>query len=208
MDKVKLDLKGMSAGDKARFATMIGEKLIANETTFPEPPVAGADLMDFANSITQAITDAHTARLAWRDAVNAQNALVATLEDYLRRTGNYVENVSAGNGEIIELAGLSVRNPKAPVGPLRALKGFTAAASRNPGSVDLMWTRQKGAMSYIVQYMASERMPETFEKTEISTRTKFTITKLTSATRYYFRAAALGAAGPSPWSNAVSVVTQ
>ena len=43
---------------------------------------------------------------------------------------------------------------------------------------------------------------------ELVSRAKKTVTGLSSMTRYWFRVAAIGAAGPSNWSNAVSVVTQ
>src|SRR5881296_2013304 len=128
MDKVKLDLDKMSAAEKARFASMVGERLIFNEGAFPEPPVAGADLMDFADAIKQAMTNAAAARATWRSLVTTANDMLAQLDGYLRQTASYVENVSGGSAAIIELAGLSVRNASAPVGPLPALRDFTAAS--------------------------------------------------------------------------------
>ena len=194
--------------EKAQFANVIGQNLVTNEGVFPEPPVAGADLMDFANSLRQAITDAQVARLKWRELTLTQNAMVRTLENYLRQTANYVDNVSAGNAETIRLSGLGVRNPNAPVGPLPPLRDFIAAAGRNAGTAELKWAKVKKARTYVVQYAASVNLPSEFDNTTSVTRTKFVVTGLASATRYWFRAAALGAAGPSPWTNAVSVVTQ
>src|SRR5262245_1999451 len=145
MEKAKLDLKKMSPSEKARFAYAVGIKLIDNEATFPDQPVPGADLTDFADAVTQAIADAASARLKWRQLVSAQNDMVAKLEGYLRQTANYVENVAAGNTTTIELAGLSVRNPNAKVGKLAAMSGFHVAPKSNPGTAELKWAKIKGA---------------------------------------------------------------
>jgi hypothetical protein len=74
--------------------------------------------------------------------------------------------------------------------------------------VTLKWARVKSAKSYVIQYAAAATLPSAFNQEVTVTRTKHTLTTLTSGTRYWFRAAALGAAGLSTWTNAVSVVTQ
>lgn len=81
-------------------------------------------------------------------------------------------------------------------------------AGQNPGTVTLRWQRVKGATTYLIQYAAAATLPSAFNREESVTRAKYAITALVSGVRYWFRVAALGAAGPSPWTNAVSVVTQ
>src|SRR5215472_8709965 len=105
MKQVALNLNTMSAIEKAVFAQNVGNALVANETTFPDQPIAGADLIDFALAVKTALTDADTAKLAWREMIAAQNDMVATLDGYLRQTAIYVQGVSDGDAATIELAG-------------------------------------------------------------------------------------------------------
>ncbi|SRR5258707_14459601 len=109
---------------------------------------------------------------------------------------------------IIELAGLNVRNVAGSIGQLPAPGSLIILPGRNPGTVTLRWKRVQGATTYLIQYAASATLPSAFNHEESVTRTKQGITALVSGVRYWFRVAALGAAGPSPWTNAVSVVTQ
>jgi len=206
--KVRLGLNKLDAGQKVSFATNVGGALIANEATFPATPVAGADLMDFATSVNDAITAANAAKATWHELVSAQNDLVRTLEGYLRQTGNYVQQVSAGNAAIIELAGLAVRSAPEKVGRLNAPASLIATSSTNPGTVDLKWTPVKHAVSYRIQYAPTMDFPEASQRDLVLTPSKGMVTGLASATRYWFRVAAIGAAGPSLWTSAISVVTQ
>lgn len=208
MSQVKLDLAAMSAIEKAQFALVVADALGKNDTTFTDPTISSDDLNNFAVTVRQSITTAQVAHMAWRSKVAAQNEKLATLELYLRQTASYVQNVSAGDASIIELAALSVREPNGKIGRLPAPAGIEVQPASNPGMVTLKLTPVKKAKGYLVQFAASASLPATFPHSQALTKSKLTITGLTSATRYWFRAAATNPAGLGEWTDPVSVVTQ
>jgi hypothetical protein len=208
MSTVKLDLAAMNAAVKVAFATNVGTALVENEATFPDQPVPGADLIDFAITVGQAADAAQAARATLRELVSTHNDMLATLEGYLRQTGSYVQSVSGGQAAIIELAGLNVRHASGSIGRLPAPQSLMLVPGRNPGTVTLRWQRVKGATTYLIQYAAAATLPSAFNREESVTRSKQRINGLVSGVRYWFRVAAIGAAGPSAWTNVVSVVTQ
>ena len=124
---VKLDLNKMSAREKIAFATNVGDAVLNNGPTFPACPVDGLDLMDYADSVRDAITAAQAAKATYHTLVQTQNNMLRTMDGFLTRVGAYVDNVAAGRATIIELARLNVRNPTARVGELDAPLGLSAA---------------------------------------------------------------------------------
>jgi hypothetical protein len=208
MSQVKLDLASMSAAEKTQFAITVGQMLIANESTFPDQPVPGADLIDFAVALTDTMGQADVARATWHELISTQQDMLGTLDGYLRQVATYVQSVSHGQAAIIELAGLNVRHAAGRIGQLPAPEGFIAVSSTNPGTVKLKWKPVKRARNYVIQYTAAAVLPPAFHQQVPVTRTKLVLTGLASGTKYWFRAAAINAAGLSPWTNAVAVVTQ
>ena len=206
--QVNLSLGAMSAAEKVAFANAVAGALIANDSIFDAPPIAGADLMDFATSVSEAITVADAAKATYHSLVQAQNDLVAQLVSYLRQTGSYVQTVSAGDAAIIQLAGLSVRKVPASIGLLNAPVGFVAEPTSNPGILQLKWKPNRHAHAYQVEYSTDSNFTGPSTRMVMGVRSKKMIFGLTSATRYYIRVAAINAAGPSQWSNALTVVTQ
>jgi hypothetical protein len=208
MNQVALNLNTMTAIEKAIFAQNVGDALVANEATFPDQPVAGADLIDFALAVNTALTDAEAAWANWREMIAAQNNMIATLDNFLRQTAIYVGAVAQGDAATIELARLNVRKPASHVGQLPAPVGLIVKTTQSPGTVSLRWARVRKARSYIVQYAAGNTLPATFPNETPVTRARLDVKHLQSATRYWFRVAAIGTAGPSQWTDPVSAVTQ
>src|SRR5947209_895063 len=101
MTQVALNLATMTALEKASFAQNVGTALIENEAAFPDQPIAGADLFDFATAIKAALTETDAARATVRQLLSAQNDMLATLDTYLRQTATYVQSVSAGDAATI-----------------------------------------------------------------------------------------------------------
>jgi Fibronectin type III domain len=158
--------------------------------------------------VKQALSDTDVAKVTWREMIAAQNDLLATLDSYLRQTAIYVGSVAEGDPATIELAGLNVREPARRIGQLPAPLGLVVTADRNPGTVTLRWRVVKKARNYIAQYAAGAVLPATWPNETSVTRTRLDLAHLQSSTRYWFRVAALGTAGLSHWTEAVSVVTQ
>lgn len=73
--------------------------------------------------------------------------------------------------------------------------------------MDLAWDRVRGASSYVAE------MCEDIEKgvwvsvpNGLTTKSRLSVTGLKNGARFWFRAAALGAAGRGAWSNPVAKV--
>jgi len=206
--QVKLDLSSMTQTELVQFGVTVGVQLIDNEATFPFAPIAGADLQDLALATQQAAADAAVARATWREKVAEQHDMSTMLMNALRRTGAYVQNVSAGNAATILLSGMSVRNPSQPIGELHAPQALALVLSTNPGEMGLKWLPVKGASLYVTQYAPGATLPTHWLADVTSTKAKCHLTGLTSGARYWFRVAATGAAGQSLYTDALSAIVQ
>ena len=206
MSFVKLGLAKMPLTVKGQFGVRVGEALIANEATFPAQPVAGADLMDFAAAVLAAADEAEALRAQLREQTTALADLAGQLDRALTQTGNYVQNVSGGDARIIGLAGLDFRKTPAPVGPLAAPRDVTLREGANAGTLALRWQPVAGAESYRIERTTTESAPGAWNGAVFSTKAKALAEGLASGTRYWFRVAAVGAAGQGPWSDALGKI--
>jgi len=69
------------------------------------------------------------------------------------------------------------------------------------GAVDLGLNRVRGAGSYVFHTTRTPNAPESWQHALVSSKSSCTITGLTSGQHCWFRVAAVGAAGQSPWSD-------
>jgi hypothetical protein len=70
------------------------------------------------------------------------------------------------------------------------------------GEVDLQWNPiRRGLKSYIIEKTTDAGAATGWTHAGISTKSKTSISGLTSGTRYWFRVAAVGTAGQGPWSD-------
>ena len=103
---------------------------------------------------------------------------------------------------MIESVGMSVKAPGAPIGSLPAPQKLIATTTTAPAKVSLRWQSVKGAKSYQVQAATDITGAGNWQPAASSTKGRSVISGLTSGTKYWFRVAAIGAAGQSPWSDA------
>src|SRR5439155_25407913 len=125
-------------------ATRIGIALVANEATFPDQPVPGADLIDLAVTLRDALSDVESARTSLREHLAQERALETAVDAALGQTARYVQNVSAGDETIIALAGMDVARRRSPVGALGSPEGLSAREGLFAGEIVLRWKRIVG----------------------------------------------------------------
>jgi len=199
MSQVKLELNRLDIPHKTALAVRIVDAMTGN-ATFPTPNPALAAITTAATALTDKAAVAQQARLNAVNATTEQVAAEVALDALLTTEGNYVQTTSSGDEGKILSAGMDVRADSAPIGELPAPDNLSATTGDHPGQIDLHWNRVKGAMSYLIQQSADPPTATSWAQASASTSSKATMANLTSGTKYWFRVAALGAAGPSDYS--------
>jgi hypothetical protein len=197
--KVKLNLRNLSVEEKIVFSKQVITSMTGN-VNFATPVPALA-------SITAAITAAETAnadlKVSRKATVTKASILddkLAELDSVVAQLANYVENVAKGDDTKIKSAGMGVRSQASPIGlPSSPENLLTAAVTQN--EVELDWEKVTGAKSYVVQLTLDISGNSNWTMGTIVTKAKATIKNLESGKKYWFRVAAVGAAGQGPWSD-------
>ena len=201
MSVIKLGLDGMPIPDKIQFARQIAQAMQGN-TAFPTPtPTLGA-LTEGAHELEDAYNDALAARQAAKMKTSIQEVRSAELDDVLTLLALYVENTSDGDKAKIESAGFSVRNPPAPIGTLPAPVDLQVAPSEHAGTADVSWKQVRGARAYTIE-RAADAPALDWGMIGTSTKKEASLNSMVSGPKYWFRVAAIGAAGQSAYSDPV-----
>ena len=83
----------------------------------------------------------------------------------------------------------------------------TQGAGDGDGMIDLHWNAVKrGFNSYVVERTTDPAGQTGWGNAEVVTKSSLTLSGLVSGTRYWFRARAIGTAGPGPWSDPATKV--
>ena len=81
---------------------------------------------------------------------------------------------------------------------------FLAATSGDgKGEIDLVWEPVVKAHIYIIQKSSGSLKPVNWKDEDIITKSSYTVSKLISGHKYWFRVAAVDSQGQGPWSKAV-----
>lgn len=200
MGKVKLGLKGMSIAVKAELGTRIVAAMTGNPNfTTPNPSLA--DITAAKAAMLAAYNSALTLRQQAQAATDLQVDKEKNYERLLTLEALYVENASGGDEAKIQSAGMSIRAVAAPVGELPAPMGLYATSGDEDGEIVLNWEPVRGAKSYAVQMTTDPNVPDSWAH-KLNVTESFTDVKgLTSGGKFWFRVAAVGAAGQGAFSD-------
>ena len=186
---------------KIQYTRRIATAITGNPN-FPTPNPAPAALNTAADALETNYNDAQAARLASKSKTALQDEQSAMVDLLVAQLASYVDNTSSGNAEKIESAGFATRATPSPVGELPAPTDVQVLPSEHSGSAEVSWSPLRGAKAYII-----ERTPESASPNwgviGTSTRSKASLNSMVSGTKYWFRVAAVGAAGQSAWSDPV-----
>ena len=208
MAQVKLGLDVMPLVDQIKLGKEVATAL-TNNPNFPTPDPPAGDLLAFAAAAETAMLAKKAADDAAQTATINQRAAQIALTGALTSEGSYVQNKSGGDEVKIKSAGLSVRHDAAPIGLLPAPENLHASLGDMPGEIDLQWNRLKGATAFVPQFTTDPMTSASVWTTcPPSTKSKCTVPNLVAGTRYWFRVAAVGAAGQGPWSDPATKMAQ
>lgn len=200
MAKVKLSLKDLSDSEllelsRAHIAAMAGN---ANFTT---PTPSAASFLTTTDAFEAKMTAKDTAVAAAKEAVLERDDARAAQEDVLRQRGAYVDTTSAGDAIKIASSGFATKAPATPSGLPGQPQSVAASTGDLEHTIELAWDRMRNVNSYVIQKCPDPENPANYVLAGISTKSSATIAGLTPGTKYWFRVAAVGAAGQGPWSD-------
>jgi hypothetical protein len=198
--KVKLGIKGMTILAKGELGARIVAAMTGNPN-FVTPNPSLADITAAKAAMLTAYNNALTLRQQSNAATDLQVDKEKNYERLLALEAAYVENASGGDEAKIQSAGMSIRDPKVPVGPLSAPTDLYAEVGGGDGEIDLNWKPVHGAKSYLIQMTTDPNVPDSWAFKKSSTESFTAITGLTSGSKYWFRVAAVGAAGQGDFSD-------
>ena len=119
---------------------------------------------------------------------------------YWRNFAAYVESIAGKDEKIITSAGLTTKASRSAPTFLSPPQGLSATAGDHEGMIELSWKKVPNAKSYTIQMSPDPPTHESWTHAAIATASAGTIENLASGKRFWFRVAAIGAMGPSGWS--------
>ena len=196
---VKLNITGLTPSQLIERGRALVIALIGN-ADFPTPTPTTAAITAGADALEAA--EAAVINNGGRQDYLARNVRERELRDLITLLGSYVQVTSGGDPEKILSAGFQTRKVAAPIGLLPAPKNLRASATSLPGVIDLRWDRVRGRLVYVLEMNTVDPLSEKdWLPLVLLGRNAYSATGLTSGKSCSFRVRAIGAAGPSPWSD-------
>lgn len=203
MNLIKLGLKDLPISVKVQLGRQVVQAMDGNPH-FLAPNPSLAAITSGIEATETAFNEAQAARLIAKTKTTIQDEQVAALDLLLTQVANYVENISNGDPIIIGSANLNLRKARTPIGVLPAPTGVQVAPSEFSGHADVSWAKVRGAKTYIIE-RAENIDAADWKVIGFSTKSYATLNSMVSGKQYWFRVCAIGAAGPSAWSNPVAI---
>ena len=206
MAQVKVAISKMPVPQKIQYVRQIISSMTGNPN-FAAPCPALTVLEEGVDILEQAYKQAKQTRDLAKEQTTIANQKEVALDALVMQEANYVQNVTAGDKAKIESSGFGVRNTAAPIGPLPAPTNVRVVPSEFSGAVTMSWQSVHGARSYNVQ-RALDTGHDLEWNTVLSTSraNRVQVNSMASGMRYWFRVAAVGAAGEGPFSDPISKI--
>ena len=206
MPKIKLNLRGLTIPEKIARTQQIVAALTGN-TNFPTPHPTLAEVMAAVNELETAANAAHAARLEARRLTRAQKLKEDELYRVMMQLASHVSSVAGDDESLILSAGFDTRAPNTPASVPEAPEPLSAEDGTSPGEMRLLWPPVRGARSYVVERSTdAQNNSTTWMHAAVSPRAGVFINGLETGARYWFRVAAVNAAGQGPWCNSTSKI--
>ncbi|HEY0030017.1 MAG TPA: fibronectin type III domain-containing protein [Bacteroidia bacterium] len=126
------------------------------------------------------------------------------LELSLKLLAAYVESIANENPDtaetVIQSAGMEVK-----VMTTHSSPEFKVSITENPGEVRLV-TKHNRNSTFIWQISTKPGEEGDWKQIDQTTRSRITVSKLDSGTRYYFRVARVDKSGIHPWSHVLNII--
>jgi hypothetical protein len=177
--------------------------MMKGNSYFPAPVPALADITKQAflleNAYDIALTKVKGARANMLTERKKLQILLKGLANYVKFTAD--ANQEEGS-KIISSAGMTEHKPR-----VISVRSFHVSAGKQVGSLLLKYPSMRGAV-IVYQMTTDPKNAASWMHIHNDVRSKYTVTGLTSGTRYYFRAAFLRRGIQSAWSPVMDFVVQ
>ena len=201
MSYAKLGLDGLTVPAKIQYLRRLAAGVTGNPN-FAKPLPTVAQLTAEADNLEALYNDAQAARLASKTKTSLQDDQNSVVDGLVSQLASYVDSASAGDAAKIASAGFEVRATPVPVGELPAPTDLQVLPSEHAGSADVSWKSVYGARAYSIA-RAAEAPALEWGVIGTSTKKQASLNSMVSGQKYWFRVAAVGAAGQSAWSDPV-----
>jgi len=182
--------------------TVVLVGLTNNTVIYPAPLPSVADTQTALDQFSDGVTAAAD---GGRALTARKNNLRLILVGMLRQQASYVAVACQGSLENLLLSGFPIQKPtRAPIGILPAPQNLNVVHGALSGSLDASVNPVFGASTY--NWTCTPNTPGAVALTGQSTAASFTFSGLTPGVSYSIACNAVGAAGPSNWSNPVSQI--
>lgn len=200
MATIKLNLSKLSLNGKLDLAKQIVKAMTGNANfTTPNPTLA--QITTAAANLEAARAELLSLRAEAKNKTIVQAQLEDALEKLLTQLASYVENISASDPAIITSAGMNIKSASTPAGQLDPPAAFATTTGDSDGELDVSWNSDPAARSYVIETSTQAPPNAVWTQAKTTTKSKETLTGLTSGQRYWVRVAAIGTTGQSGWSD-------
>lgn len=201
MAYAKIGTDGLAVPAKALYLRRLAAGVTSNPN-LPAPTPDGPALIAQADVLDSSYNEAQAARLVSKTCTAAMDEQNATADLLVARLASYVDGASNGVAAIIESAGFETRATPTPIGELSAPTDVQVAPSKRAGSADVKWKAVRGAVAYTIE-RAEDGSALDWKVISNGTKRLASVNSMVSGKKYWFRVAAIGAAGQSAWSDPV-----
>jgi hypothetical protein len=199
MSKAKLNIRGLSIPDRVARGRQIVTALTGNPAfSKPQPPLP--DITATIDALEAGYANNQAAKQAAITSTTVLHDLDVVFETELGKLRSYVDSV-ATDDKTIQSAGMGVAGKAGPLLPATTPAALAVSEGDHDGTLDCSYDRVKGAKSYIIEMSLDPPTATSWKHAAVSVKSSVTITGLASGTRYWFRVAAVTAAGQSGWSD-------
>jgi hypothetical protein len=203
--RVKLGLYGLTVAETIPFCQNVTALMAASGNfATPSPPLADVDaaVTDLDKAYKAALDGGKTLKATQREKLSV-------LYNKMRQLRDYVNQVGDGDEAILNTSGFPLADLPNPVGTLLAPGNVRNKTLQKPGQVEITCNKVDGATTYQLRhqpYLASGPVETAWVTEDPATQIRQVITGLVSATYYLVQMRAIGAAGPSAWSNSTKAL--
>jgi hypothetical protein len=199
MAKIVNGLKDLNVSEKIEYAKSLSTSLTGNPNITIDPTI----LTKFGTNTTTLETKLQTAKEKKAESKTAtaeQNAAEATLDKMISDIANIVNGTLSDPAKLLT-TGFSLASEGAPV-ELVQVQNLSITSGDDEGELDTHWEPVKSATGYSIALSTDITKQDAWKiiKT-VGKVTKYTITELTSGTKYWVRISASKGAASGAWSD-------